>query len=283
MAALNMPQPVRLVSFAVFGTKELYTEGAVANAVLLPQIYPGWTGRFYLADDVPNSTVTKLDQMPHVEVVLFSRKVWPGRAAQLLRFLPASEKGVDAVIVRDSDSRVNLREAACVAEWLANTPVAQFHIMHESMHNAQYGEIMGGMWGARCCNDNISSGCPVPCLADAVSAFRTQGPSPEKGAEYGGDMAFLSGFLVPLLSAGNCVHHLDGDAGRSLGSLSLPRRRFPETSYLGFVGQPVNCPCPPAHFASTGCCHVHRSVSGELASRVGCNPDVLAALGQFLG
>jgi hypothetical protein len=241
--AVASQKRTRIVSFVVFGSKELYNFGAISNAELLPMIYPDWVGRFYVADDVPSLTVSTLMGMPHIQVVRFSRNDWPGRSAQLLRFFPASEEGVDAVLVRDSDSRVNCREATCVKHWLATD--TRFHIMHESMHNSEYGEIMGGMWGARCAIDDISSclSCAIPGLEDAVAMFiKDLSSSTGDGGgarrlvdEYGSDMEFLSKFVAPMLTAHNCVHHVDGNITRTLGSLRVPRLPFPPSPFLGFV------------------------------------------------
>jgi hypothetical protein len=43
-----------------------------------------------------------------------------GIAGMFWRFLVAEDDAVDRYIVRDSDSRLNAREAAAVAEWMAS-------------------------------------------------------------------------------------------------------------------------------------------------------------------
>jgi hypothetical protein len=291
--------PLRLVSFVVFGAERLYTRGAEENARLLPLVYPGWTGRFYVGDDVPPA-VSEALAAAGSQVVPFARSGWPGRSAQLLRFHPCGEVGVDAVIVRDADSRINPREAAAVREWLASG--RRFHFMHEAMHDARYGAVMGGMWGCRrgtgefremtdgAPGEEETQRPPVPGLAEAVDAFaRGDGEQAGLGAHgdaYGDDMAFLDSMVVPLVTRDNATHHVDGDIGRSLGALGidgLPRLPFPRTSYRGFVGAPVACRCAVRVFAAAGCGHCSREIPGQVASRLGLAPEALAALGGFLG
>ena len=327
MASLDLESapstpPYRVVSFVVFGDKPVYTRGAVENAKLIPLVYPGWTGRFYAGDDVPPTILEDLAAAGS-EIVPFDRLRWPGRSAQLLRFRPAGEVGVDAVIVRDTDSRVNPREAAAVAAWLSSGK--RFHFMHEAMHDARYGAVMGGMWGCCVAGAGSDDGAPVPGLAEAVAAFErrfecseargasweasgaelragdeprngndsgTPGAAPSSGAAssiggaaYGDDMAFLDRAVVPLVTEGNALHHVDGDFGRALGALpaGLLRLPFPASSFRGFVGAPVTCRCAHAAFASAGCGHCSREIPGALASRLGIAPGALAALGGFLG
>ena len=272
----------RLVCMCLFGDNPLYTEGAIANASLVPEVYPGFASRIYVADDVPSTTVTRLKGLAATEVVGFARAEWPGRAAQLIRFLPAGEVSCAVAIVRDTDSRVNPREAAAVAEWLA-TPQAQYHLMHEAMHDDRYGPIMGGMWGARRLTSEPGD-VPCPGMAEAVQNYRRQG----LGSDYGDDMQFLKDFLSPRLSDSNYVHHADGDTSRfhflAGTPAPFPHEQLTEPRpYLGFVGQPITCSCPPALFRSEGCPHVSaaRIMPGGVASRLTGNNQLL--IQSFLG
>jgi len=61
------------------------------------------------------------------------------------RFLPASDPDMDILIVRDTDSRLGLRERLAVNEWLESGK--NFHIMRD---HPQHGTlILGGMWECR--------------------------------------------------------------------------------------------------------------------------------------
>lgn len=224
--------------------------------------------------------IATLESLPNVEVFLYVPEEWPGLSATSLRFLPAGESGIDAVIIRDADSRINLREAAAVAEWLA-APSAKYHVMHESMHNVEFGEIMGGMWGCRRCTDEPLHQAPCQGLAEALASWRSS-TAVNECMSYGADMQFLANFLVRRFTKENCIHHVAGSA-RSFGRLDIiPWCPFPSTVYRGFVGQPINCHCTSDHFLSAGCNHCERVLPGAVASRLLCKPDVMANVIRFL-
>ena len=58
---------------------------------------------------------------------------------------------------------------------------------------------------------------------------------------------------------------------------------IPETTYDGFVGQPVTCDCPYEAFREDGCVHCGTAaLSPELASRLKGSQQVLGLIGGFL-
>ena len=77
-----------------------------------------------------------------------------------------------------------------------------------------------------------------------------------------------------------------GDPGETRGGTrgGVVRREFPATAYKGFVGQPVVCGkgCGVDIFATTGCKHIDRHIPGTIASRLGCEGNVLGKLSSFL-
>ena len=59
----------KIISFSLWGNKLKYIIGALKNAELAKEIYPGWLCRFYVANSVPKTIVRKLKDMDNVEVV----------------------------------------------------------------------------------------------------------------------------------------------------------------------------------------------------------------------
>jgi protein O-GlcNAc transferase len=134
---------VRLISFSLWGANPKYLEGAIRNAELAAQIYPGWILRYYCGASVPEPILACLESFAHVKVV---RMIEPGDWRGLFwRFYPASESDVSVMLSRDADSRLNLRERAAVDEWLRSDQ--DFHVMRD--HRSHNLPILGGMWGVR--------------------------------------------------------------------------------------------------------------------------------------
>ena len=51
---------MRLITFSLFGDNPLYCQGAVENANIARVIYPEWTPRFYVAQDVPEHYIEEI-------------------------------------------------------------------------------------------------------------------------------------------------------------------------------------------------------------------------------
>ena len=132
----------KVISFSLFGKHPKYTSGAVANARHAGRAYPGWVCRFYVADNVPESIVSRL-KAHGAEVVNMGPH--HGFEASFWRFLPAIEPENETVIVRDADSRFTKCELVMVKDWL--TSDKKFHIMRWD-HSADV-SVMAGLWGVR--------------------------------------------------------------------------------------------------------------------------------------
>jgi hypothetical protein len=132
----------KIISFCLWGNGPQYTVGAVRNAELAKAIYSDWTARFYVGTSTSPAVVRQLQQADAEVVLMNAPGDWRGT---LWRFYPAGEPDIEAMLSRDTDSRLSLREKAAVDEWLASGK--QFHIMRD--HPAHKTEILGGMWGAR--------------------------------------------------------------------------------------------------------------------------------------
>jgi hypothetical protein len=132
----------KLISFSLYGDTSVYQSGAIKNAVLARTIYPGWTCRFYVSQEIPLSVIQKL-KSEKAEIVPMVRR--GNIDGMFWRFLPVSEEKWDAVIVRDVDSPLCGREALAVDEWLNSNKA--FHIMRD--HPAHAAPVLGGMWGAK--------------------------------------------------------------------------------------------------------------------------------------
>jgi hypothetical protein len=133
----------KVISFSLWGDNPIYTIGAIRNAELSKEIYPDWVCRYYIGKSTPKDIIEKLNSFDNTEVIeMESDGDWTG---MFWRFYAAGDEDVDVVIVRDCDSRVNIREKEAVDEWLNSDK--GFHIMRDHPYHTT--EILGGMWGSK--------------------------------------------------------------------------------------------------------------------------------------
>lgn len=130
-----------VISFSLWGANPRYLRGALRNALLIPELYPGWQARFHLDDSVPEELRALLAQlgadcrlMPAGQS-LRQRLCW--------RFLVANDPQVGRFLVRDCDAVVNQREVAAVQAWMGSD--CWFHGMRDWWTHTD--PLLAGMWG----------------------------------------------------------------------------------------------------------------------------------------
>ena len=135
----------KIISYCLWGDSPLYTVGAISNAKMAKEIYPGWICRFYIHRySVKQWVVDELKKQPNVEITYYEGDI--GWGGMLHRFYPATESDVAIMISRDTDSRLTMREKACVDDWLLNSNKKVHTIRDACVHQSQ---MMGGLWGVR--------------------------------------------------------------------------------------------------------------------------------------
>ncbi len=200
---------MKLISMSCYGSKSMYLDGAIENAKLLSDIYPGWKLRVYCDSVVIGRKLKGLG----CQVITMGKS--KGHSGMLWRFLPAWEKGIERVIFRDTDSRFNVREAAAVQAWIESKREA--HCMHDHKHHGCL-PIFGGMWGV-------------------VGSF-LRNPNPlvprmDRKLKQGDDMRLLAKYILPQIH-NRTLRHSSVPTKKQWGEA----RAFPEhDSYTGFVGQ----------------------------------------------
>ncbi len=174
----------KIIAFSLWGKDPKYTIGAVRNAELAKEIYPGWTCRFYTGDDVSEDIENQLIDNG-AEVCKMYGSSWNG---MFWRFFAADSD--DIMISRDTDSRLGLREKVAVDAWLASD--MDFHIMRD--HPYHQTEILGGMWGVR---NGLLSG-----IKDMIANYDLG----EYDNKYQVDQNFLREIVYPLVKDHSIVH-----------------------------------------------------------------------------
>ena len=189
----------KIISFSIWGNKSLYLDGAIANAQMQPDFYPGWKCRFYYDDTVPVSVISDLKKYD-VELIHMGETV--DCLGLYWRFRPMfDDKNIERFIVRDTDSKFTIRETTAVNEWIESG--LPFHIMRD---NESHGvPILGGTWGA------------VP---DAVGNFEhkiiawlsqlTPSYQNPRGLFHGTDQIFLGYYVWPIIKDNHLCHIREG-------------------------------------------------------------------------
>lgn len=176
-----------IISFSLWGNHPKYLHGAMRNAQLAPDLYPGWTCRFYCDDSVPVKFPDKLKALG-AEVVLK-----PARTnfydGLLWRFEVISDPGVDRFLIRDADSVINIRERVAVDEWLQSG--RHFHLMRDYFSHTEL--ILAGMWGG-------VTGV-LPTVEDLLRRFKTT-----SGPTSNFDQVFLRNMVWPTVKQSVLIH-----------------------------------------------------------------------------
>lgn len=175
----------KVISFSLWGDNPKYTIGAIENAKLAQEIYPGWDCYFFLGSSVTNTIQDRLLSIPNV--VLFYKDHPGDWRGMFWRFETSYDLEVDVSIFRDTDSRLSLREKYAVDEWLSSDKT--FHIMRD--HPYHMFPILGGMWGYKKNNKYD--------MRNLLTSFN-------KTNRYGTDYEFFSNVLYPMIGEDKTVH-----------------------------------------------------------------------------
>lgn len=132
----------RIIAYSLWGENPKYTLGAIVNVQVARKIYPGWITRFYCGTSVPENIVEQLRDNG-AEIVHKDEASCP--YGTFWRFEAMTDKSIERVIFRDTDSRLNEREHAAVEEWIDSGLMG--HIMRDHPNHAML--MLAGMWGCR--------------------------------------------------------------------------------------------------------------------------------------
>jgi hypothetical protein len=221
------PPPARgLIAFSLWGANPLYLHGAICNIEAAARYYPGFRVRIYTDDSDaldraaacvtadPACDARRLAARHGVSIDVVTMPLNVGIRGMFWRFLAASDQQADPILIRDCDSRLNPREAAAVADWLASG--RKFHVMHDHPHHVDW-PMLGGMWGVR--------GGVLNDMERRIAAWGVWNTKPD-------DLKFLAERVWP-----DACHDL---AHHSSVSTSSPAVSFPaHIPWTGFVGEIV--------------------------------------------
>lgn len=166
----------KYVSFSLWGDEDIYNIGAIRNAELMKEIYPGWKMIVFHDVTVPDSTIEELNKLDVVTKDVTDLDLY----GMFWRFLVIDYDDCELAIFRDADSRISKREQDGVLEWISSKKT--LHVIRDHpAHKIPYGNdepgILGGMWGIK--------GKTLPIL-DMIKKFHKNNT-----LQYGSDQTFL--------------------------------------------------------------------------------------------
>jgi hypothetical protein len=211
----------KIISFSIWGSNPKYTLSAFKNIELAKKLYSDWICRFYVDETVPKEI--REDLHDEAEIIVMPRS--DGNYGMFWRFLPLDDLEVERFIVRDTDSRLNIRERAAVKEWEESGKC--FHLMRDNKsHNVV--PICGAMWGAtkdfRPGYENL--------LKKWLSLNGHRVFSHPRGKYFYTDQLFLAEIIWPLIINKHIAHE------SVLSTYPGDKKKFPiENLDSTFVGQ----------------------------------------------
>lgn len=190
----------KIISFCAYGKDPKYVHSTLKNIELQPIIYPDWTCRVYVSNDIPSDAMKLLLDSP-AEIII--KEPVKGHLAMFWRFESLMDKTIERFIVRDTDSRINIREAAAVQEWIESKK--EFHIIRDhKYHNVP---ICGGLWGAT--NNFINK--VADKYEDMKKKYLSSLPLDKlipgtRGYYFNTDQPFLWQYIWPLIINSHIAH-----------------------------------------------------------------------------
>jgi hypothetical protein len=143
----------KVVSFSLWGDRDIYWKGALENIKLVKKMLPDWTIHFYIDNSCKKELIDSL-KGDIVECRLIDNQILGNtynfnsihsHQGMFWRFLSSVENDVELFISRDCDSRISNREILAIKQWTESDK--SFHIMRDHPYHAS--PILGGTWGCR--------------------------------------------------------------------------------------------------------------------------------------
>jgi hypothetical protein len=162
-----------IFSYSLYGANPKYTHGALANARIIKERFPDAKMYVYAAESVPADIKEQLAAMAHVRLIPVPTR--EGSRGMFDRFLAIDDPECDIMFVRDADSRIHERDAACIEDFIAD-PSKLIQIIRD--HKYHYYRIVGCAFAVR-----------KEAMAQSMASLIAK--TPHYGTNYGCDQNFL--------------------------------------------------------------------------------------------
>jgi hypothetical protein len=131
----------KIISFCLYGDKDLYCLGLIENINIINEKYNDWKIYVYY-NNIPNNilSILKNKENTYLFECNYNGYKWEG---MFWRFFPIENENIDYFLSRDTDSRISEREINLVNQWILSGK--SFHIIRDNPSHKI--EILGGMFG----------------------------------------------------------------------------------------------------------------------------------------
>ena len=180
----------KLIAFSLWGDNPKYCIGAIKNSQLRSEYYQDWICKFYIHENVPINYINQLREIDNVEIVICSSH--PDWKFTTERFNAIDEGDVSHVIFRDTDSRLNQREADAVNQWIKEDKA--IHIMKDHPYHGSF-PILAGMWG-------INKNKFPYNMRDSLKSYESR----KIETQYHYDQIFLASYIWPNFYNDSTIH-----------------------------------------------------------------------------
>jgi hypothetical protein len=172
----------KIISLSVWGNDLRYLIGADRQYKLAKQYYPDWEFRIYTDDK------NKFSHLADANII----EVTDGSYGMFWRFRAMFESEDNIVIVRDSDSRITVREQKAVNEWLDSKYA--FHTFRDHEAHFEF-PIIGCAFGYK--------GIFGKTIEDSMHSYA------DRLNHYVGDQIYLRDIIWPLIKNDVMIHSMN--------------------------------------------------------------------------
>ena len=211
---------MNVISFSVWGSGTSYSYGVLDNCVQIKKQMPTFKAWVYYNNTISKEVKKCLEKLDNVRLIKMPDK--NDKKNTMWRFLPAFDPKVNILLVRDADSRIEIREIAAIIEWLQSDK--DFHIMRD--HPMHRRKVLAGMWG---CRNQI--------LVPFKKEYEDYLKKPFTLGNWIVDELFLQNHIYPHIVGKAFIHAKHNKYERQ--AKNFPNA--PKNKYAGFVG------CPSGH------------------------------------
>lgn len=174
----------KVFSFSLYGSAEKYWHGMYKNIELIHQQFPEWFIYIWIGEGVPEDVILQLSDSKNVQLISTNES---GHINMSYRFFSIDYPEVEIMCVRDADSRITARDAACIEDFVNSDKL--FHIIRD--HPNHHHCIMGGIWGVKKQFMNVN-----------LQLVFKQWKQRNSATEFWNDMDFLRSTFYP-----HCIPH----------------------------------------------------------------------------